>query len=101
MMNSFAELWEKTCKQQIIKETASLHPEMDNTQSSVVLAKQEPEFCDQLAKISNANSIALAELLGIEPEVVKKWHSRIRQAIKMAERAKAETQQQSMMPTGV
>jgi hypothetical protein len=99
-MKSFAELWEDS-RRRHIRETALLRPDMDDKRSSVVLAKQEPEFCERLAEIANMNSQALGELLGVTPEEVKRWHKRITDAAKIANKAKAESQQKVMMPTGV
>ena len=98
MINTFAELWEKV-KQQ--NETVLLRADMSDKQSSVVLAKQEPQFCNQLAEIANSSPEALSELLGVQLEAVKKWHAYIMKAIKIADKAKAETKQQVMLPTGI
>jgi hypothetical protein len=101
MTNSFAELYEKAIRPRPIKETALLRPDMGDSKSSVVLAKQEPDFCEKLAGFANTHTEALAELLGADPAVVRRWPHKIKEAKGLAEKAKAETQQKIMLPTGV
>ena len=101
MTNSFAELYEKVIGHKPIKETALLRPDMGDGKSSVVLVKQDQEFCKKLAEFANMHAEALAELLGINSEDVRRWPKKIKEAIDLAEKAKAETQQKVMLPTGV
>ena len=93
-MNSFAELWEK------INETALLRTDISDKQSSVIFCKQEMAFCNKLAEVANSSPEALSELLDVPLESVKKWYGNITKAIKIADKAKAETKQQVVIPTG-
>ena len=87
-MPSFAQLSELMC------ESTQLD---DDNSAAITLAKQYPAFFDQLAQLSRDVPEKLADLLGTDTKTAASWQSKIRSAMKEADRIKAEKQQEKIV----
>lgn len=67
--------------------------------TTALFLKYNPQFWNNLAEIANQEPLALASLLGVRPDQVNVWYSKIQVVKAKAEKVKAEKIKQ-MLPTG-